>query len=82
MFIKSSIRLSELSLQRTTRQGRFRSDAGLFGQSRIPRSIRIYHTLRRWWAVEVRDAWARGDYVFEPGELRRIPNPPLCEVSP
>ena len=40
------------------------------------RSVRLYHTPVLWFAQQVRDTWRRGDFVFEKGDLRLLPNPP------
>lgn len=40
------------------------------------RSVRLYHTQVLWFAQEVCNAWRRGDFVFEKGDLRLLPNPP------
>lgn len=40
------------------------------------RSVRLYHTPVLWFAQQVRDAWRRGDFAFEKGDLRLLQNPP------
>ena len=46
------------------------------------RSMRIFRTPHLWVATEVRDTWGRGFFNFHPGELRRLPNPKLCVMTP
>lgn len=46
------------------------------------RSMRLFRTAHLWSAMEVRDAWRRGNFTHVSGETRRLPNPPLCVMTP
>ena len=41
-----------------------------------PRSLRLYRTSALWIAMEVRNAWRRGDFKVDAGDARLLPGPP------
>ena len=47
-----------------------------------PRTLRLFRTPSFVIACEVCDAWQRGNFVHDPGETRRLPNPPLEVMTP